>query len=79
MVLEFDQDSWTEVSADGRSVFSGMIRRGIRREFQAREGFLLTLGNAGGVRVSVDGHSLEPLGEAGQVVRNLPLPSDRQG
>jgi cytoskeleton protein RodZ len=79
MVLEFDQDSWTEVSADGRNVFSGMVRRGIRREFQAREGFRLTLGNAGGVRVSVDGRTLEPLGEAGQVVRNLPLPSDRQG
>jgi cytoskeleton protein RodZ len=79
MILEFEQDSWTEVSADGRPIFSGMIRRGIRREFQAREGFRLTLGNAGGVRVTVDGRALEPLGEAGQVVRNLPLPADRQG
>lgn len=79
MVLEFDQDSWTEVSADGKGIFSGMIRRGIRREFQAREGFRLTLGNAGGVRVTVDGRALEPLGQAGEVVRNLPLPADRQG
>ena len=79
MVLEFDQDSWTEVWADGQAIFSGMIRRGLRREFQARQGFRLTLGNAGGVRVTVDGRALEPLGEAGQVVRNLPLPADRQG
>lgn len=79
MVLEFEQDSWTEVSADGQSVFSGMMRRGIKREFQAHEGFRLTLGNAGGVRVTVDGRALEPLGQAGQVVRNLPLPADRQG
>ena len=50
-----------------------------RREFEAREGFRLTLGNAGGVRVTVDGRALEPLGQAGQVVRNLPLPADRQG
>ena len=78
MVLEFEQDSWTEVSADGQSIFAGMIRRGIRREFQAREGFRLTLGNAGGVRVTVDGRALEPLGQAGQVVRDLPLPADRQ-
>jgi cytoskeleton protein RodZ len=78
MVLEFQQDSWTEVSADGQSIFAGMIRRGIRREFQAREGFRLTLGNAGGVRVTVDGRALEPLGQAGQVVRDLPLPADRQ-
>jgi cytoskeleton protein RodZ len=79
MVLEFEQDSWTEVSADGQSIFSGMMRRGIKREFQAREGFRLTLGNAGGVRVTVDGRALEPLGQAGQVVRNRPVPADRQG
>jgi cytoskeleton protein RodZ len=79
MVLEFQQDSWTEVYADGRSIFSGLIKKGTRREFEAREGFRLTLGNAGGVRVTVDGRALEPLGQAGQVVRNLPLPADRQG
>lgn len=79
MVLEFQQDSWTQVYADGRSIFSGLIKKGTRREFEAREGFRLTLGNAGGVRVTVDGRALEPLGQAGQVVRNLPLPADRQG
>lgn len=75
MVLEFEQDSWTEVSADGQPIFSGLIRRGTRRQFEAREGFRLTLGNAGGVRVTVDGRPLEPLGGAGQVVRDLPLPA----
>jgi cytoskeletal protein RodZ len=79
MVLEFEQDSWTEVNADGRNIFSGLIHKGTRREFAAREGFRLTLGNAGGVRVTIDGRALEPLGQAGQVVRNLPLPADRQG
>jgi cytoskeleton protein RodZ len=74
LVLEFDADSWTEVRADGAAVFSGLIRRGSRREFEAREGFRLTLGNAGGVRVTVDGRPLEPLGGSGQVVRDLPLP-----
>jgi cytoskeletal protein RodZ len=77
MVLEFDQDSWTEVSADGASLFSGLIRRGESRRFEAREGFRLTLGNAGGVRVTVDGRALERLGSAGQVVRNLPVPGPR--
>ena len=79
MILEYEQDSWTEVSADGATIFSGVVRRGFRREFQAREGFRLSLGNAGGVRVTVDGRALEPLGQAGQVVKNLPLPADRQG
>ena len=74
MTLDFEQDSWTEVSADGAPIFSGLIRRGSSRQFEARQGFRLTLGNAGGVRVTVDGHALEPLGGAGQVVRDLPVP-----
>ena len=76
MVLEFQQDSWTEVTtADGSPIFSGMSRRGTSQRFEAQDGFRLTLGNAGGVRVTVDGRPLEPLGGAGQVVRNLPLPA----
>jgi hypothetical protein len=75
MVLEFEQDSWTEVSADGQTIFSGLSRRGTKQRFEAREGFRLTLGNAGGVRVTVDGRPLEPLGGAGQVVRDLPVPA----
>jgi transcriptional regulator with XRE-family HTH domain len=75
MLLEFEQDSWTEVSADGRTIFSGLSRRGTKQQFEAHDGFRLTLGNAGGVRVTVDGHALEPLGGAGQVVRDLPVPA----
>lgn len=76
MVLEFEQDSWTEVTtSDGAPIFSGMSRRGTSQRFETQVGFRLTLGNAGGVRVTVDGRPLEPLGGAGQVVRNLPLPA----
>ncbi len=76
MVLEFEQDSWTEVTtADGQPIFSGLSRRGTRQRFESQDGFRLTLGNAGGVRVTVDGRPLEPLGGAGQVIRNLPLPA----
>lgn len=78
MLLEFEEDSWTQVSADGQPIFSGLIKRGTKRQFEARQGFRLTLGNAGGVRVTVDGHALEPLGGAGQVIRDLPLPAVRQ-
>jgi cytoskeletal protein RodZ len=74
LLLECDQSSWAEIVADGERVFAGLMRSGEARRFEAREGFRLTLGNAGGVRVTVDGHALEPLGRPGQVVRNLSLP-----
>lgn len=72
--LECDQDSWTKLDASGQTVFVGLIRRGEIKRFEARGGFRLSLGNAGGVRVTVDGRTLESLGRAGEVIRNLPLP-----
>jgi cytoskeleton protein RodZ len=74
LLLEFDGDSWTVLEADGRTVLSGLIQGGETKRFEAREGFRLTLGNAGAVRVTVDGRSLDRLGGAGQVVRDLPIP-----
>ena len=74
LLLEFDGDSWTQLEADGRMVFSGLARQGESKRFEAQEGFRLTLGNAGAVRVTVDGRALDRLGGEGKVVRNLLLP-----
>jgi cytoskeletal protein RodZ len=72
--LQFDESSWIEISADGEKVFGGTISAGTSRKFEARKTFSLTLGNAGGVRVSLDGRPLAPLGRPGEVVRNVVLP-----
>jgi cytoskeleton protein RodZ len=77
LILEFDQDSWTKLDADGTTVLKGLVRRGQTRRFEARRGFRITLGNAGGVRISVDGQFLDPLGEAGEVIKDVPLPAAR--
>ena len=74
LLLEFDGDSWTQLEADGRMVFSGLARQGESKRFEAQEGFRLTVGNAGAVRVTVDGRALDRLGGEGKVVRNLLLP-----
>ena len=73
LVLEFDGDSWTQLEADGHMVLSGLVRQGESKRFEGRE-FRLTLGNAGVVRVTVDGRALDRLGGEGKVVRNLLLP-----
>jgi len=75
LLLEFDEDSWTKLDASGQTLFVGTLRRGQVKKFEARGGFRLSLGNAGGVRVTVDGCALESLGRAGQVVRDLRLPA----
>jgi cytoskeleton protein RodZ len=75
LLLEVDEDSWTKLDASGQTLFKGLLRRGQVKKFEARGGFRLSLGNAGGVRVTVDGRALESLGRAGQVVRDLRLPA----
>lgn len=74
LVLEFDEPSWIEISADGEKIFGGLVTAGESRRFEAQKGFRVTLGNAGGVRVSVDGRPVERLGGPGEVVRNVVLP-----
>jgi cytoskeletal protein RodZ len=74
LVLDFDEPSWVEVSADGDKLFGGLVAAGASRHFEARSEFRVTLGNAGGVRVSIDGHPAARLGAPGQVVRDVRLP-----
>ncbi len=74
LVLEFDEPSWIEISADGAKIFGGLVTAGESRRFEAQKDFRVTLGNAGGVRVSVDGRPGERLGRPGEVVRNVILP-----
>jgi cytoskeleton protein RodZ len=77
LVLDFSQDCWAEVFADGHRVLAGMIRAGERRQLLAREAFRVTLGNAGGVRLSLDGRPLRPLGGQGEAVHDVRI--DRAG
>ena len=74
LVLEFDDSSWVEISADGSKVFGGLVSAGESRRFAARHEFRVTLGNAGGVRVSIDGQPSARLGGPGEVVRDVRLP-----
>jgi len=69
--LRFQEDCWIELFADNQLLFSGMFRKGETRRFEAQNDFRLTLGNARAATLSVNGRELPPLGEAGEVVRDL--------
>ena len=71
LTLTFREDCWTEVSVDGRVVAAELYRKGTTRRFEGGRTFVLTLGNAGGVTVDVDGAPLGAIGQLGQVVKNL--------
>jgi hypothetical protein len=47
-----------------------ILRAGIQVSWKARNRFLLTIGNAGGVEVTLNKRPFGPLGQRGAVVRN---------
>jgi hypothetical protein len=52
-----------------------LLRPGEKVEWTAKEGFKLTVGNAGGITLTLNGKKLPPLGKSGQVLRNIQLPT----
>jgi cytoskeleton protein RodZ len=62
-------DSWISVrDAKGRTVFSGTLTRGQARRFSDQKSLRLVLGNAGAVRLTVNGRVIGSAGRAGEVV-----------
>ena len=68
------ETAWIMLEIDNRPKESFLLHPGESRTFTAAESFLLTLGNAGGVSVFLDGSELPPLGRSGDVARNVRLP-----
>ena len=61
--------SWLFVSdASGRTLFSGQIARGTTKTFSTEVSLNIKVGNAGGVDLTVNGKSVDPIGADGEVV-----------
>jgi transcriptional regulator with XRE-family HTH domain len=67
--------TWMVVTIDGRETRDVLLRAGETWEWRAQESFVLTVGNAGGVELILDGRLVPRLGEPGEVVRDIRLPS----
>lgn len=74
LVAEALEPTWMAVQSDGGDQRQVLLRSGERVRFGADKGFVVTLGNAGGVKLSLNGERLPVLGKSGEVVRNLALP-----
>jgi cytoskeleton protein RodZ len=65
--------TWVVVQVDGASPHEALLRAGERVRWKAQDRFTITLGNAGGVRVELDGKQQGPFGPAGKVARDIVL------
>ncbi len=70
--------TWMAVRADEGQDRQILLQKGQTASFAAEAGFEVTLGNAGGVDLSLNGEPIPPLGKSGQVVRKVALPPVRR-
>lgn len=71
LAIEAVANSWVTLEADGKTVLNSELEAGDRRSFEAAEAFRFrTIGNAAGVKLTLNGMPVEPLGADGDVVRN---------
>jgi cytoskeletal protein RodZ len=71
LTIELTEDSWISLEADGKTVLNDDMKRGEKRVFEAREAFRFkTIGNAGGVGLTLNDVRIPPLGNEGKVLHN---------
>ena len=71
--LEAEELTWVVVQSDGASPHEALLRPGEKVRWTASDRFTLTLGNAGGVRVELNGKPQGPFGPKGKVARDIVL------
>lgn len=75
LTIKAKELTWIRATIDGQKIKDVLLQPGEQLEWSARRTFTLTVGNAGGVDLILDGQPLPPLGSSGQVIRNLRLPA----
>ncbi len=72
------EETWLSVYSDGKKVFSGTLAPNQTKSVEGRESAKVTMGNAAGLEVHLNGRVLEPLGNHGQVLTVLFTPDKFQ-
>ncbi len=75
LVLEIEatQLTWVVVQSDDQAPHEALLQPGQKSTWKANTQYLLTLGNAAGVIIRINGELQGPFGKPGQVVRDIRL------
>src|SRR5262249_30547058 len=71
IIIKIKKNSWVEIRGkDGKSIVSRVLNAGDQYYVPDRPDLTISLGNSGGVELQVEGKTLKPLGNEGEVRRN---------
>ena len=79
LLLRAVELTWIRVQVDEGQVTEELMQPGAVREWTAARKFVLTVGNAGGLELDLNGRRIPPLGARGAVIQKLVLPTEAQG
>jgi cytoskeleton protein RodZ len=71
--LEATELSWVVIQVDGGSPQEALLRPGEKAKWKGQDQFMLTLGNAGGVKAELNGKPQKAFGPSGKVARDILL------
>jgi cytoskeleton protein RodZ len=74
LVARITDTSWIRVRTEDGRTSEETLLAGEIREWVSDRPFVVTIGNAGGVALELNGHALPPLGAKGAVIQRLALP-----
>ena len=74
LLIKAIEPTWIRVQPDEGRATEELLPAGASREWSAERRFLVTIGNAGGVELALNGKVLPPLGPKGTVIQRLELP-----
>ena len=69
VAMEAKDSCWTEVTADGKEVFVGMLNAKDKRTFEAKDKIVVKYGNIGAMKLVVNGQPVDLKGEHGVAVK----------
>lgn len=79
LVARATEPTWVRVQTDDGSVVQELLPAGATREWTSAKRFILTVGNAGGITLELNGQPIPPLGARGAVIQNLVIPAESEG
>lgn len=77
IILNIIENSWVEIrDHKGNTLISRVLKAGDQYYVPDRPDLAISIGNAGGVEIEVDGQKLQKLGQQAQVLRDLSLDAE---
>ena len=78
LVARTTEPTWVRVQTDDGGVVQELLPAGATREWVSARRFIVTVGNAGGIALELNGQPLPPLGPRGAVIQNLVIPAESE-